>query len=86
MFSSASAMSCFLAGGISASQTATVMGTDGGIMITGGLDFIEHLGGDGGAVNLDAAVDDLAEHTLAYLLGDGLPCSSKEKLISRSSS
>ena len=47
-------------------------GTDGGIMITGGLDFIEHLGGDGGAVNLDAAVDDLAEHTLAYLLGDGI--------------
>ena len=45
-------------------------GADGGVLIAEGLDVIEHLGRNGEAVLLDAAVDDLAELLLADLEAD----------------
>ena len=45
-------------------------GGTGGILIAGGLDVIQHLGGHGEAVLLDGAVHDLAQELLAADLGD----------------
>ena len=45
-------------------------GADGGVLIAKGLDVIEHLGRNGEAVLIDAAVDDLAELLLADLEAD----------------
>ena len=45
-------------------------GGDGGVVIAGGLDVVQHLGGAGEAVLLDGAVHDLAQQLLAAGLGD----------------
>ena len=41
------------------------MAPRGGVFVAQGLDLIQHLGGDGKAVDADAAVDDLAQLLLA---------------------
>ena len=45
-------------------------GADGGVLVAERLDVIEHLGRNGEAVLLDAAVNDLAELLLADLEAD----------------
>ena len=45
-------------------------GATGGVLIAGGLDVVQHLGGDGKAILLDGAVHDFAQQLLAAGLGD----------------